>query len=141
MAQTVKNLPSIQENWVQSLGREDPLEKEIEPTPAFLSGKSHGQRSLGDNYPRSHKGSDPTERLTLTSFSILCLQCLFLKAPAVFSASFLQIYWRNIFSRMPPWDSHAEFDSSFLLFSSHFLPRYHLQRCISTTGLILCLFH
>ena len=29
MSQTVKNLPAIQETWVQSLGREDPLEKEI----------------------------------------------------------------------------------------------------------------
>ena len=28
MAQTVKNLPSVQEAWVQSLGQEDPLEKE-----------------------------------------------------------------------------------------------------------------
>ena len=27
MAQTVKNLPAIQETWVQSLGQEDPLEK------------------------------------------------------------------------------------------------------------------
>ena len=27
MAQTVKNLPAMQENWVQSLGQEDPLEK------------------------------------------------------------------------------------------------------------------
>ena len=29
MAQTVKRLPVIQETWVQSLGREDPLEKEM----------------------------------------------------------------------------------------------------------------
>ena len=28
MAQTVKCLPTMQETWVQSLGREDPLEKE-----------------------------------------------------------------------------------------------------------------
>ena len=28
MAQTVKNLPEIRETWVQSLGGEDPLEKE-----------------------------------------------------------------------------------------------------------------
>ena len=28
MAQTVKNLPAMQETWVQSLGWEDPLEKE-----------------------------------------------------------------------------------------------------------------
>ena len=27
MAQLVKNPPAMQENWVQSLGREDPLEK------------------------------------------------------------------------------------------------------------------
>ena len=29
MAQTVKNLPAMQETQVQSLGREDPLEKEM----------------------------------------------------------------------------------------------------------------
>ena len=28
LAQMVKNLPAIQETWVQSLGQEDPLEKE-----------------------------------------------------------------------------------------------------------------
>ena len=27
MAQTVKNLPAVQETWILSLGREDPLEK------------------------------------------------------------------------------------------------------------------
>ena len=29
MAQMVKNLPAMQETWVQSLGWEDPLEKEM----------------------------------------------------------------------------------------------------------------
>ena len=29
VAQTVKNLPPMQETWVQSLSREDPLEKEM----------------------------------------------------------------------------------------------------------------
>ena len=29
MAQTVKHLPTMRETWVQSLGQEDPLEKEI----------------------------------------------------------------------------------------------------------------
>ena len=42
----VKNSPAKQETLVRSLGQEDPLEKEVLPTPAFLSGKSHGQRSL-----------------------------------------------------------------------------------------------
>ena len=29
VAQMVKNLPSLQETWIQSLGQEDPLEKEM----------------------------------------------------------------------------------------------------------------
>ena len=29
MAQTVKNSPAMQETWIQSLGREDPLEKKM----------------------------------------------------------------------------------------------------------------
>ena len=35
----------MQEMWVGPLGQEDPLEEEI-PTPVFLPGESHGQRSL-----------------------------------------------------------------------------------------------
>ena len=45
MAQMVKNLPVMQEMRVQSLGQEDPLEKEMATTSVFLPGKSHGQRS------------------------------------------------------------------------------------------------
>ena len=30
MAQKIKNLPAVQETWVQSLGQEDPLNKELE---------------------------------------------------------------------------------------------------------------
>ena len=29
IAQSVKNLPTVQETWVRFLGREDPLEKEM----------------------------------------------------------------------------------------------------------------
>ena len=46
VAQMVKNLPAMWKTWVQSLDREDPLEKrEWQPTPVFLPGESHGQRS------------------------------------------------------------------------------------------------
>ena len=51
IAQSVKNLPAIQEIWVQFLGPEDPLEKKWQSTPVFLPGKSHGQRSLVDYSP------------------------------------------------------------------------------------------
>ena len=42
----VRNLPAVQETQVQSLGGEDPLEKGMLPTPVFLPGEFHRQRSL-----------------------------------------------------------------------------------------------
>ena len=44
VAQTVKNLPAMWEPWVQSLGREDPLKKEMVTYSVFLPGESHGWR-------------------------------------------------------------------------------------------------
>ena len=46
VAQMVKRLPAMQETQVPSPGREDPLEKEMEPTPVLLPRKFHGWRSL-----------------------------------------------------------------------------------------------
>ena len=40
LAQLVKNLPVMQETWVQSLGWEDPLEKGKLPTLVFWPGES-----------------------------------------------------------------------------------------------------
>ena len=37
VAQTVKNLAAMQETWVQSLGWEDPLEKEMATHPSILA--------------------------------------------------------------------------------------------------------
>ena len=45
VAQVVKNLRARQKTQVQSLGWEDPLEKEM-AILVFLPGESHGQRSL-----------------------------------------------------------------------------------------------
>ena len=61
VAQRLKRLPAMWETWVRSLGWEDPLEKE--PTPVFLPGKSHGQRSLVGYSPWGHKQSDTPEQL------------------------------------------------------------------------------
>ena len=38
MAQTVKDPPAKQKTWVGSLGREDPLEKEMTAHSVFLPG-------------------------------------------------------------------------------------------------------
>ena len=61
MAQMVKNPPAMQETQVQSLGGEDPLEKEMATTQVFLPGEFHGQRNLAGYSPRGHKESDMTE--------------------------------------------------------------------------------
>ena len=63
LAQTVKRLSTMQETPVQSLGWEDHLEKEMQPTPVLLPGESHGWRSLAGYSPQGHKESDMTERL------------------------------------------------------------------------------
>ena len=42
----VKNLPAIQENWVQSLGWNIPWKREWPHTAVFLPGVFHGLRSL-----------------------------------------------------------------------------------------------
>ena len=39
MAQIVKNLPAMQETWVQSLGQEDPLEKGMATHSSILTWK------------------------------------------------------------------------------------------------------
>ena len=39
IAQSVKNPPAMQETWVQSLGREDPLEKEMATHSSILAWK------------------------------------------------------------------------------------------------------
>ena len=46
VAQSVKNLPSVQETQVRSPSQEDPLEEEMATRPVFLPGESYGQRGL-----------------------------------------------------------------------------------------------
>ena len=55
IAQLVENLSAMQKTWVRFLSWEDPLEKEMATTPVFLSGKSHGQRSLVGYSPWGRK--------------------------------------------------------------------------------------
>ena len=64
----------MQETWVRSLGREDPLRRKWQPTPGFLPGESHGRRSLVGYSPRGRKESDTTEWL---HFHFLCIHTQF----------------------------------------------------------------
>ena len=47
--------------WVQKIS----WSKKWQPTPVFLPGKYHGQRSLMDYSPQGGKGSDTTEQLSM----------------------------------------------------------------------------
>ena len=79
VAQTVKRLPAMWETWVQSLGWEDPLEKEGKiPTPVLLPGKFHGQRSLVGPSPWGRKESATSERLHCPSMPGDQVQLFFL---------------------------------------------------------------
>ena len=72
MAQMVKNLPANEgdaETQVQPLGWEDPpWRRKWQPTPVFLPGESHGQRSLAGYSTCGHKELDKTEQLHFLSF-------------------------------------------------------------------------
>ena len=61
VAYMVKNLPAVQEIWVQHLGGEDPLEEGMQPTPLFLPKESHSQRSLGGYSLWCRKELDTTD--------------------------------------------------------------------------------
>ena len=47
MAQTVKNLPAMQETWVRSQGQEDPLEKGIATHSSILVWRISGSEESG----------------------------------------------------------------------------------------------
>ena len=63
----VKNLSTMQETRIWSLGWVDPLEENWQPTPVFLLGKSHGQKSLEGQSPWCRKESDVTEWLSMSN--------------------------------------------------------------------------
>ena len=61
----VKNLPAnaddARDSWVRSLVGKIPWRRAWQPTPIFLPGESHGQRSLVGYSPWGHKESDKIE--------------------------------------------------------------------------------
>ena len=66
MSQTVKNLPTMQEAKVPSLGWENPPGEGNGNPLQYLPGKSHGQRSMAGYSPWGYKELDMTEQLTHT---------------------------------------------------------------------------
>ena len=66
VAQKVKRLPAMQETWVQSLGWEDPLEKEMAIHSSTLAWKILWTVEPGGLYSSwGRKESDTTQRLSM----------------------------------------------------------------------------
>ena len=63
MTQTVKRLPTMRETWVQSLGQEDPLEKEMATHSSILAWKILWMEEPGGLQSTGRKELDTTERL------------------------------------------------------------------------------
>ena len=64
--QKIRNLPTVHETGVWSLGQKYPRRTEWQPTPVFLPAEFRGQRSLVGYNPRSHIELDPAEWLTFS---------------------------------------------------------------------------
>ena len=66
VAQTVKNLPAMQEIQVQSLGREDPLQKAMATHSSILAWRIPWTESLVGCSPWGRQGLDTAQQLTLS---------------------------------------------------------------------------
>jgi len=66
VAQTVKNLPAMQETWVQSLGQEDPLEKGMANHSGTLAWRIPWTEEPGRLQSWGCQESDMTEQLLLS---------------------------------------------------------------------------
>ena len=74
MAQLVKNLPEVQETWIQYLGQEDPLEKGMTTHSSILAWRVSWTEEPGGlqimGVVSIYKKSDTTEWLTLSIFKL-----------------------------------------------------------------------
>ena len=61
MTQSVKSLPAIQETWIQFLGQEDPLEKEMATHSRILAWRIPWTEEPGRLQHGVKKESDKTE--------------------------------------------------------------------------------
>ena len=68
MAQTVKNLPAMQETWVLSLGCEDPLEEGMATHSSILAWRIPMERGAWRAIVYGVAESDTTEQLSTENF-------------------------------------------------------------------------
>ena len=71
LAQMVKSLPATWETWVQSLGQEDPLEKELATHCSILAWRISWTEEPGRLESMGSQKVDTNERLTHTHIGVL----------------------------------------------------------------------
>ena len=80
VAQRLKHLPAMQETWVPSLGRKDPLEKEMATHSSILAWRIPWTEEPGGHSPQGCKELDMTEG-TQHAWGILILVDALLPEP------------------------------------------------------------
>ena len=82
-------------------GSEIPWRRKWQPTPVFLPGKSHGQRSLVDYSPWGHKESDTTEWLHFLFpfwlYIYIHITCIIIYIILIFLLHFPFPFWLYIY--------------------------------------------
>ena len=71
VAQRLKAMPAMWETWVQSLGQQDPLEKEMATHSSSLTWRIPCTEEPGGLPPVGCKESDMTEQLTLALLKMI----------------------------------------------------------------------
>ena len=77
--------------------RKIPWRREWLPTPVFLPGEFHGQRSLEGYSPWGHKESDATNRLTFFTFTYVSkfVKTVSIQRDITLFYSFRKTLWRR----------------------------------------------
>ena len=93
MTQSVKNPPAIQETQVQSLGQEDPLEKEMATHSSILAWRAPWTEKPGGLQSTGSQESDMTKPPTTTGiFKDLFLFSIYMSVSLVDSFSLFNYY-------------------------------------------------
>ena len=71
----VKNPPATQETWVQSVGQEDPLEKEMATHSSILAWNILLMEEPGGFHGVAKSGHNQATSLSLFTRGLACLEC------------------------------------------------------------------
>ena len=138
VAQRLKCLPAVWETWVQSLGREDPLEKEMAIHSSILVWRIPWTEEFGGLQSTGRKESDTTERLHFHYLHQPNLYVTFTTSGALSCGAFHLWIWVHYIE----WIFKCSME--FLLVTLRSLPFRSLYSCVHLVGLCdvsLCQCH